>query len=261
MPATMGLCGISEKFSLKTSPLGQWRQRLGFWSLLPLVALQGLWVRHRALRFAEAGGPATGRVGSGPRLRLLAIGDSIVAGVGARTFDEALVGRFAAALAVRTSHAVEWHAIGKTGARTAWVRRELLPKLPADPFDLIAVSVGVNDVTGLRRSRQWLAEVGLLLDGLRSHSPQAAILVAGLPPLHGFPLLPWPLRQVFGMRARTFDRFLEQLSASRERCFYIATDFDPTPDKFSADGYHPSTDSYRVWGKGLADRVVDQRIL
>ena len=172
----------------------QFARRVGFWGLLPLVAAQGLWVRRRAPRFADAAGPRRGTVGAGPSLRLLAFGDSIVAGVGAPTLDQALVGRFAGALASRAGRTVEWVAVGKTGARSADLRDSLLARVPPGPFDVVVVSVGVNDVTGLVRTRDWVHRVDAVIAGLRAHSPDARILMAGLPPLWGFPLLPQPLR-------------------------------------------------------------------
>ena len=238
---------------------GHLGRRVAFWALLPLVAPQGLWVRRRAPRFADAAGPRSGSVGTGEPLRLLAFGDSIVAGVGAPTLDDALVGQFAAALATRVARRVEWVAVGKTGARSADLHASLLPRLPPEPFDVIAVSVGVNDVTGLVRSRDWMHRVGAVIDGLCAHSPGAVVLMAGLPPLWGFPLLPQPLRYAFGLRARTFDRQLEQVVADRRGCVYVPTLFEPDPEKFSADGYHPSPASYRVWGVQLADLAARER--
>jgi hypothetical protein len=48
--------------------------------LLPFVARQGLRLRRCAPRFAAAAGTPHGRTGQGDPLRLLAIGDSIIAG-------------------------------------------------------------------------------------------------------------------------------------------------------------------------------------
>jgi len=234
-----------------------WSQRLLFWSLLPFVAPQGLWVRRFAPRFADAAGPDSGVVGNGPTRRLLAIGDSIVAGVGVPTLEQALPGRFAASLARLDGVKVEWHAVGETGAGAVRLRTRLLARVPPRAFDIILVSVGVNDVTGLIRCATWTGAAGSLLDALRGHSPQAVVVVAGLPPLWGFPLLPQPLRYVFGVRARTFDELLRRVVAARDRCYYMATEFEPIPEKFSADGYHPSADSCGVWGEELATWYVE----
>ena len=52
-------------------------------------------------------------------------------------------------------------------------------------------------------------------------------------------------------------RFAASLGQFRDRCFHVATEFDPIPAKFSDDGYHPSADSYRVRGEDLARWFVD----
>jgi lysophospholipase L1-like esterase len=70
-----------------------------FWIVFPFLVPQALYVRKTAPRFAPAHGPAEGSVGEGEQTRLLAIGDSIIAGVGASAFSKALVGQTASALA------------------------------------------------------------------------------------------------------------------------------------------------------------------
>jgi len=231
-------------------------RRLLFWGLLPLVLPQALWVRTRAPCFPAAAGPARGSHGSGRPCRLLAIGDSIVAGVGVPTLGDALAGRVAAALATRLPRRVDWEARGQVGATSRRVLEQLVPALPLQPYDVIVVSVGVNDVTSLERSNRWAESLGELLDALREHSPDAAIGLSGLPPLAGFPLLPQPLRALFGMRARSFDEIARRQAAAREGVAWVPLRFEPLPEKFSADGYHPAPQSYAELGAVVADALL-----
>lgn len=69
----------------------------------PLLLWQGRRVRATALRLPEAAGP---RTAEGSALRLLIVGDSSAAGVGAAHQDEALAGRLAQALAARLGRPV-----------------------------------------------------------------------------------------------------------------------------------------------------------
>ncbi len=135
-------------------------KNLLFWSVFPLLIPQALYVRRTAPRFAPAAGPREGRVGAGEQRRLLAIGDSIIAGVGASELSKALVGRTAAAIASSKSCCVSWQALGASGYDSTKVLERLVPKLPGAPFDYMIVSVGVNDVTGLT-SLQRMAEQSL----------------------------------------------------------------------------------------------------
>src|SRR3712207_2884569 len=81
--------------------------------LLPLLFVQGKGVRRRTPRLPDAAGPVEGTVpGAEPAVRLVVIGESTVAGIGAATHQTALTGCVAAALARRTGRAVRWRAAG-----------------------------------------------------------------------------------------------------------------------------------------------------
>lgn len=228
-----------------------------FWALIPLLLPQALYVRQTAPRFAPAGGPTKGDVGTGKKVRLLAIGDSIVAGVGATTLSKALVGRTAAALATSLDSCVEWQAIGVSGYDAEKILNRLAPELPDNSVDYIILSVGVNDVTGLTTLRQWRRNLDLLLSKLQAHSPNAVVAVVGLPPLHGFPLLPQPLRAVLGMRSRSLDGELIEIIKGQPNCIHVPLDFDPDPSKFAPDGYHPAEESYVEFGRHMADGLLE----
>ncbi len=231
--------------------------------LIPLVVPQALRVRRTAPRFAAATGQDAGTAGPGsalPSLRLLAIGDSIVAGVGAGTTQYALAASTASALSRLTARQVVWHAQGKIGAGVATVREQILPSIDLPDINYVIVSVGVNDITSLQRSRRWAGGLGRLLDDLRIKFPHALIALAGIPPLEGFPLLPFPLSKVFGLRGRTFTALARREVAKRPNMMLIPLDFDPRPEKFSEDGFHPSQASYGEFGEVLARGLVGRSI-
>lgn len=223
-----------------------------FWALFPFVILQAIKVRRNAPRVLGAAGPTSASVGSGNIVNLLAIGDSIIAGVGASTITEALPGQVAAELARLLGSEVSWRASGLIGATASVIMRRLVTTQPCKPFDAIVLSVGVNDVTSLRTMRQWSTDLGCLLDELREHSPAAVIALVGLPPLSSFPLLPQPLRAVLGIRARMFDDAGRYEVSKREKVVYVPIEIDPTPDHFSRDGFHPSLSGYKELGRQVA---------
>jgi lysophospholipase L1-like esterase len=227
-----------------------------FWIALAFLVPQALYVRRTAPRFAPAAGPTEGSVGNGKELRLLAVGDSIIAGVGASDLSSALVGQTAAALATAKNCRVAWQAIGVSGYDSAKLLDRLLPGLPELAADFIIVSVGVNDITGLTTTQRWRHNLSLILHKLRTHSPNAVIAFAGMPPLHGFPLLPQPLRATFGMRARSFDKVAMAVIDRFPSTIHVPLDFEPDPDKFAPDGYHPSEESYAEFGRQLAITLV-----
>lgn len=224
--------------------------------VFPFLIPQALYLRRTAPRFAPAAGSGAGSVGNGEQLRLLAIGDSIIAGVGASELSKALVGQTATALASSRNCKICWQALGVSGYDSTEILEHLLPELPAPPFDYIIVSVGVNDITGLTPVRKWRSNLSLLLDSLHDHSPNAAIAVAGMPPLHGFPLLPQPLRAVLGMRGKLFDNVASDVVNRCRNSFHVPIALNPEPHQFAPDGYHPSEESYTEFGRNMADGLL-----
>ncbi len=227
-----------------------------FWGLFPFVLPQALNVRKNAPRFASARGPKSGTVGAGKPLNLVAIGDSIISGVGASTLEKALVGQTAAALADELDVQINWTSWGSTGASTQKITQRLVPRLSDAPADFIIVSAGVNDVTSLSTVSAWEKQLTALLSSLKKHSPSALIAVAGIPPLRGFPLLPQPLRALFGVRGETFDAAAKKLIEKEKQVVYVPLEFEPRPEFFSADGFHPSEPSYKEFGKLMADKLA-----
>jgi len=231
-------------------------KNLLFWIVFPFLLPQAYYVRKTAPRLAPAGGPSKGSVGDGEQKRLLAIGDSIIAGVGAQELSKALVGQTAAALAASENCRVSWQALGVSGYDSTRILKRLVPDLPGGSFEYIVVSVGVNDITGLTSIRKWRQNLSLLLSRLQAHSPRAVIAVAGIPPLHGFPLLPQPLRATFGVRGRSFDEVTKSIVNGHENSRYVPVDFDPDSEWFAPDGYHPSEESYAEFGRHMADKLL-----
>lgn len=232
-------------------------KQLIFWGLLPLVLPQAVYVRRTAPRHPGAGGPDHGAVGSGKRLELLAVGDSIIAGVGSRSLSKALVGRTAQRLSEILGRRVYWSSIGRIGLTSREILERLVPRMPAARADVILVSAGVNDVTSLSTLKDWEQDLADLLDALYRHSPGAIIAVAGIPPLGRFPLLPQPLRALFGIRAQAFDTVAGKVVKKIPGAVYAALAINPEPGAFSRDGYHPSEESYRNIGQLIATRVSE----
>ena len=118
-------------------------RRIFFWVLFPFVLPQALKVKRNAPRLLCANGPHEGRFGSGYTFNLLAIGDSIIAGVGAKTVEQALQGQVSHELERLLGCEVRWQALGSIGASSATVMTCLVPSLPREAFDVIVLSVGV----------------------------------------------------------------------------------------------------------------------
>ncbi len=235
-----------------------------FWSALPFVLPQAMWVRLRAPRFA---GPAAAAEGlawpgavapadAGAPLRLVGLGDSLIEGVGVTRAEDCLTACCAREFADASGRAVAWQTVGRSGATSAGVLHKLAARLPSEPVDFFLVSVGVNDVTALRRRHEWRAHLDALVTRLARHSPDALAVFLGLPPLQRFPILPSPLAQVLGLRARQLDALLGAALGALPGARHFRFDFEARPEDFAPDGFHPSGESYARVAQKIAARYA-----
>lgn len=231
-------------------------QRTAFWLLLPLTAVQGLWLRRRALRLPEAEGARQGATGSGEPLHLLAIGDSIIAGAGMVEREKSLPVQLACALSKQMQQRVQWLVEGESGTDISALIAKLDRLTNAETADLILISIGVNDVTGLTGTGRWKNRVELLIEQLQARWPQSVVVFAGIPPMSRFPLLPQPLRISLGLRAAMLDDIAAELFSRQEDMLHIPTAIDPSQHSFCADGFHPSPESCGIWAEELARSVA-----
>jgi len=216
--------------------------------LFPLLVFQGVQTRRSALRLSDPSGRLDGISGQGPALRLLIVGDSSAMGVGTSHQEEALLGHMRKRLS--QTNTVYWSVDAKTGATTATTIARLQER-PQQKFDIVSVSLGVNDVTTSVPLSVWRQRVSDLLDLLEVKFGADIICVSGIPPMQHFPLLPQPLRWVLGAQANRFDRTLRKLLVYRTRCLYVEMDFEPDILLMSSDGFHPGPRIYAQWARKI----------
>ena len=225
-------------------------------ALFPVMLSQAFALRRHALTLVPAVGPGAGTIGRGEPLHFLAIGDSIVAGVGARRVERSTVVHVARFMSGRLAREINWHATGIIGAGARKVRRDAVPQLPPQRFDVILLSVGVNDVLKLERSGRFRRQLLRLVRELRRHSPDSVIAYVGLPPLDEFPKLRRPLRWIVGHRVRRFDMVAREAIARVPNAMHIPMRVSPRPHMFAEDGLHPTEPGQRVLARIIADALT-----
>lgn len=232
----------------------------GFWLLLPVSAIQGLWVRLKAIRLPEATGKRTGVCGHGKILQLVALGDSIIAGVGTGTISRSMPVQFAQALSDSRACSVHWRIEAANGADITDLIEQLRGLGDQQVADIVLISVGVNDVTGRSSVRHWTSQLNILTAELRIKWPQATVIFAGLPPMSKFPLPPQPLRFSLGLRASKLDKISAGLLDDQQNMIHIPTDLDPAHHDFCEDGFHPSAEACKFWAQGLAQQLKNDTL-
>ncbi len=219
---------------------------------MPIAVLQGLWVLQRTPRLPSPAG-CSGRIGIGlgAPLRIVGLGDSIMAGIGVREQCDSLTATYARLLQERLQRDVEWHVHGHNGATSASVLHNLAPTVPAAQVYLL--SLGVNDVTWGVEADRFGRNLEELVRLLRRKSPSATILFGGMPPLDCCPVLPWPLNSILAKRAREFQQTAIEVAARHKRVLCFQFPSTMTADQFASDGFHPAENACRRWAEGLLE--------
>lgn len=220
--------------------------------LAPLLLPQGRRVRRDTPRLPEAEGPRQGVAGSGAILRLLVLGDSAAAGVGARHQDEALAGQLVQALSER--HTVHWRLLATTGHAMHDVLADL-EKSGAERFDVVVTSIGVNDATAGTSLKRWKTQMQQLLSLLQEKFSAQHILVSAVPPMHHFPALPQPLRWYMGLRAQRLNRAMSLQLENHAQALLVSAEFPLEDGYMASDGFHPSPLAYAAWAAQLQTAI------
>lgn len=226
-------------------------------ALAPIILPEALWVRRTVPKLPEPPGERQGHAGRGPMLRLLLAGDSSVAGVGAASQDEALLGQLVKLL--KPEFSVEWTLVATSGHKTIDTVGALA-RLDAAPYDVAVTALGVNDSIAMTTLPMWRRRQARLREMLRQKFGVRTVICTGLPPVHAFPALPQPLRWHFGLRATQFSRVLENDIRLDPDTHFIDVRFTSDISLMASDGFHPGPAVYAEWARRVADVIRCSRV-
>ena len=188
--------------------------------------------------------PGTGR-------RVVWLGDSTAAGVGASAAPGALPSQVADGLDVPdTSVSV----VAVSGARAADVLADQVPKVATLQPDLVLISVGANDtihLTGRGTFRDTYEEV------VRALPAGVPVVLLGVPDMGAIPRFLQPLRAVSGWRGRRIDAEVRMVAAATGAVYAdiagpTGPPFRRQPSRyFATDDFHPNDAGYGLWADAV----------
>jgi len=233
--------------------MSDWERLLLLGLLWPLLWLQAWHVRRTAPRMPEPPGLRAGTAGQGSLVRLLVAGDSGAAGVGAASQEQALCGQLVRQLS--RHHTVQWCVLAVNGLDSPGLL-QLLNDSPAARFDVVVLSMGANDATGLCAPLQWVQWQNRLAELIADRFNPGLLVHSAVPPMHACKALPQPLRWFMGRWARQMNTMLEgQLADQHRRTLHWHPE-STTSAGMAADGMHPSAAGYSVWADGLSRHIL-----
>jgi lysophospholipase L1-like esterase len=196
--------------------------------------------------------------GGAPPLRLLMIGESTAAGVGAESHADGLPGLTARAVAGHTGRSVAWRVLGRNGATARAALTDLLAPAEDVRADVAVIVLGVNDTLRFHSPARWRRDLAALVAAVRERCGPIPVVLAGVPPVGRFPALPQPLRGVLGLRAALLDHTARRLAAELPAARHVGTPvLDASVDAyFCADRFHPSPRGYATWAAALGESAA-----
>jgi len=221
----------------------------------PVVLTQGRRLKRRTPHLPEAALPWTGELTGPAPIRLLVLGDSTAAGVGAATQQEALPGRLADALHARTGRGIQWRAAGKNGATSREIITDYLDDALVEPADLLFLSIGANDAMTMRGAGAFVRDVRRILDAFDTRNPDGFVLMSSLPVFGRFELLPQPLRTALYRHGLALEAAARAVVERRPNALMSDNPPPYAGDFWAADRFHPGPSGYRDWAEWAVDEA------
>jgi lysophospholipase L1-like esterase len=223
--------------------------------LSPVLITQARRARRSIPRLADAARPWTGSLPGADLIRLLVLGDSTAAGVGAESQHEALPGSFANEFGDRFDRGTDWVALGENGATARDILERFIDDATSSPWDVVFLTIGANDALGLRSRRAFARDVREIVRRLRESSPDALLLVSLMPRFDRFRSLRGPLRWNLALHAASLDDAARAAVRGLDRVFALPKPPPYTPTFWASDMFHPGPAGYREWAEFVVDSV------
>jgi lysophospholipase L1-like esterase len=230
--------------------------------IVPLLIWQGKQVKNTIPNLPEAVGTKGQVIGNESFINLLTIGESTFAGVGVHTHEEGVTGQLAKFLSEKTNRSVNWEVIAQSGYSAKKVLTDLVPKIPKTPFDVIVIGLGGNDTFELNRPMSWQQDLIDIISEIQKIQPESSIVIATLPPVGSFPAFPFPLNAVLGGLEKLLSWAVKPVPKMFKNVYFDSKRFEVTEPKIMfSDGVHPSGYTYSLWGKQLAEFIMENKLI
>jgi lysophospholipase L1-like esterase len=238
--------------------------------LFPIMLYQGKKIRSSVPRLPEAKGTeGLVKASNNKTVKLIAIGESTMAGVGVDTHQEGFTGTLANELSKITGLNIDWQVYAKSGYTAERVNNKILPKIDNEKADLIVVGLSGNDTFTLNKPSRWRAHMKSIIENLQSMYPTASLVFINMPPIREFPAFTSLIKFVMGNLVDMLGQELEDLTKNYENVYYFGqkitlnewirnSEVEVGRADFFSDGVHPSKLTYQTWAKEIAIKISEQ---
>lgn len=242
--------------------------------LLPIMYYQGKRIMESVPSLQEARG-TTGESKfntetNKSKLKIIAIGESTIAGVGVKTHEEGFTGTFGNEISRLFNREVEWKVYARNGYTAQLVERKIIPKIKETEADIIIVGLGGNDSFTLNRPSKWNKEIRLLIESLKSKFPNGIIVFCNMPPIKEFPAFTSLIKFTIGNLGEILGKELEKVVETYKDVYYFGEkiifknwiekyETAAIKEDFFSDGVHPSKFAYQTWAIDIANKMYHNK--
>jgi len=239
--------------------------------LLPIMFFQGKKIRENVPKLPEARDPKGYiKTASEKTLKILAIGESTIAGIGVDFHKNGFIGALAKEISAKTNHSILWRVYAKSGYTAKMVRKKIIPKIEDSTADIIVIGLGGNDAFKLNSPDVWIFQINFLIKKLKKKFPKTPIYFTNMPPIKEFPAFTKIIKFVIGNLVEILGKRLYRKTKNKENVHYnneivkLNTwqklyNLEGDISTFFSDGVHPSKLTYQIWGKDMATFIMNTK--
>lgn len=226
---------------------------IAFLLSVDIVGIEILQALHHHFIAASSAPPSSGVVGLplAKPFRLVLIGDSTAASLGADRAEDTVAAQLADTLRNRRTY---WQSYGVPGARVADIFAQVKHVLRERKPDAVVVLIGANDVLRLTPLANVNRDLYAAVRTLRSRNLP---VIVGTCPEMGAPAFHLPLRMLLSARGRQVGAAENEAvraggGVSVDLAAEVGPFFKADPRTLAWDSFHPSARGYALWAKALS---------
>ncbi len=195
---------------------------------------------------------------TGPKIKYVAIGDSLTSGVGAEEYQDSYPYLLAERMA-QSDGKIVFKNFSQPGLKTQdLIDFMITPAVKENP-DVITLLIGVNDIHNHVGGKQFKENYEYILKRLTSET-KAKIYLINIPLIGSNTIIFPPYNYYFDKETDNYNEIIKEL-AQTYQVKYIDLN---TPTKnllkkdgphYSVDSFHPSSLGYKLWAQIIYDRL------
>jgi lysophospholipase L1-like esterase len=206
---------------------------------LPFLIYEAAKIRRNGVRL-----PALSehqRLGLGEK-KLIILGESTAAGVGASSLEKTLIGNFARLVG-------EGYTLENLGRNGITIGRSfslfnLLKKDSSEKITGVLLFFGANDCFRLSKPIQFGKDLENLISAISADFSPDWIYLSDIPPVDRFPAFSVLMRKFLKIQRSYLQKEMIRLASQNEKIIFDPLSLNLEPDFFSKDKIHPSDKGY-----------------